>query len=218
MVSIARPASLAIVCALSLAYLVSAEDGSPDPFAGFDDPRVLPMLRNLPHEHGGMNVPAADGRLLHDLIVDHGYRRGLEIGTSNGYSTLWLALAFRTTGGELFTIEYEPKRAAEARENFRKAALEQIIDLRVADAFEEIPKLEGSFDFVFLDAWKPDYLAFWNLVKSRVSPGGVFTAHNVIGQENHMRDFLEAVQADPDFETTIHEVSDAGVSISLRRK
>jgi predicted O-methyltransferase YrrM len=188
------------------------------PFTGIDDPRVLPMLEHLPHEHGGMNVPALDGRLLYDLVVERGYRRGLEIGTSNGYSTLWLGLAFRETGGRVITIEYEPKRAVEARENFSNAGLGPVIDLRVADAFEEIPRIEGEFDFVFLDAWKPDYLAFWKLVKDRVSPGGVFTAHNVIAHENHMRDFLDAIRSDPKFETTINEASDAGVSISTRRR
>jgi len=191
---------------------------APDTFAGVDDRRVLPMLANLPHEHGGMNVPARDGRLLHDLIVSRGYRTALEIGTSNGYSSLWLGLALRETGGRLITIEYEPKRAEEARRNFDKAGLGDVIDLRVADAFAEIPKIEGEFDFVFLDAWKPDYLAFWELVKDRVLPGGAFTAHNVSGHENHMRDFLEAIRSDPQFETTIHEVSEAGVSVSERRK
>ena len=63
-----------------------------------------------------------------------------------------------------------------------------------------------------------DYIAFWEMVKDRVSPGGVFTAHNVIGQENHMRDFLEAIRSDPNFETTINEASDAGVSVSTRRE
>jgi predicted O-methyltransferase YrrM len=189
-----------------------------DPFAGIDDPRVLPLLENLPYEHGGMNVPAQDGRLLYDLVVERGYRRGLEIGTSNGYSTLWLGLAFRKTAGRVITVEYERKRAAEARHNFRKAGLEEVIDLRVADAFEEIPRIEGEFDFVFLDAWKRDYIAFWELVKDRVSPGGAFTAHNVSGHASQMRDFLEAIRSDPEFETTIHEVSDAGVSVSTRRK
>jgi predicted O-methyltransferase YrrM len=93
-----------------------------------------------------------------------------------------------------------------------------VIDLRVADAFEEIPKIEGEFDFVFLDAWKPDYLDFWKLVKGRLSPGGAFTAHNVIGHEDQMCEFLPAFEDDPAFETTIRESSRAGVSISVRRE
>ena len=140
-------------------------------------------------------------------ITEPAFWNGFDRGSVEGFRDYFLQLT-----------QYEPKRAAEARDNFRKAGLDHVIDLRVADAFEEIPKIEGDFDFVFLDAWKPDYLAFWDLVRERVSPGGSFTAHNVIGQENHMRDFLDAVRDDPAFETTIHRLSRAGVSISVRRK
>jgi len=96
--------------------------------------------------------------------------------------------------------------------------LDDVIDARNVDAFEEIPRIEGEFDFVFLDAWKPDYVKFWELVKDRVVPGGAFTAHNVVGHENHMIEFLEAVRKEPAFETTIYRTSSAGVSISIRRK
>jgi len=189
-----------------------------DPFAGIEDARVLPMLRDLPFTHGGMNVPAPDGRLLHDLIVRKGYTRGLEIGTSNGYSTLWLGLAFRTTGGRVITIEVEPRRAEEARANFRAAGLDEVIDARTADAFEEIRRIEGKLDFVFLDAWKPDYVKFWNLLRDRIAPGGAFTAHNVISQEGSMRAFLDAIREDPEFDTVVRRASREGVSISIRRR
>jgi predicted O-methyltransferase YrrM len=190
----------------------------PQPLAGIDDAKLLPMLEDLPYEYGGMNVARADGRLLHDLIVDNGYRRGLEIGTSNGYSTLWLGLAFRKTGGRVITLEYDARRASEARSNFERAGLADVIDAHSVDAFEEIPKIEGEFDFVFLDAWKPDYVQFWRLLKDRIVPGGAFTAHNVIGHEKYMLEFLAAVRKEPGFETTIYRTSDAGVSISVRRE
>ena len=125
-----------------------------DPFEGITDEAVLPMLKRLPYNQGGMNVPALDGRLLYNIIIENEYKRGLEIGTSNGYSTLWQGLAFRQTGGEVITIEIEEGRAKEARENFKKAGLDGIIDSRINDAFKEIPKIEGDFDFIFLDAWK----------------------------------------------------------------
>ena len=189
-----------------------------DVFQGVDDPKVLPMLEYLPHEYGGMNVPRQDGRFLYNLITTMGYKRGLEIGTSNGYSTLWLGLAFRETGGKVITIEYEEKRAEEAQENFRKAGLGKVIDLRINDAFEEIPQIEGAFNFVFIDAWKPDYLEFWKMLRDKITTGGVITAHNVISQGNHMQDFLKIIRTDPDFETTIYETSPAGISVSYRKK
>ncbi|KPJ61694.1 MAG: hypothetical protein AMJ46_00075 [Latescibacteria bacterium DG_63] len=182
------------------------------------DPKVLPMLKELPYVHGGMNIPCQDGRLLYNLITQNGYKRGLEIGTSNGYSTLWLGLAFRETGGEVVTIEYEPLPALEAQENFRKAGLDGVIDSRINDAFKEIPQIEGEFDFVFIDAWKPDYIDFFRLVKDRVTTGGAITAHNVISHDRDMEAFLEAIQNDPDVETTVHSVSTQGVSVSIVRR
>jgi caffeoyl-CoA O-methyltransferase len=189
-----------------------------DAFDGLQDPTVLPMLKHLPYEHGGDNIPCRDGRLLHDLIIEKGYKRGLEIGTSNGYSTLWLGLAFRKTGGEVITIEIDPLAALEAQKNFRDAGLDGVIDLRINDAFDEIPRIEGDFDFVFIDAWKPDYLKFLELVKDRVTPGGAITAHNVLSYAEDMQDFLEALERAQDLHTTIHATSREGVSISIKEE
>jgi predicted O-methyltransferase YrrM len=165
-----------------------------------------------------MNVPALDGRLLYDTIIKSGYKRGLEIGTSNGYSGLWLGLAFKITGGTLITLELEPKRAREAQANFKKAGLDHIIESRIADAFGEIPQINGRFDFIFMDAWKSDYLAFWHLVKDRIKPGGVITAHNVSNARGEMTDFLDEIQSDSSFTTVIDKTSYAGVSFSFKNK
>ena len=189
-----------------------------DPFRGISDEKVLPMLKHLPYRHGGMNVPASDGRLLYDIVKEHGYKRGLEIGTSNGYSALWLGLAFKETGGELITIEIEPQRAREAQENFEHAGLDEIIESRVNDALREIPLLEGRFDFVFIDAWKPDYMKYLKLVLPKMNPGGVITAHNVTSQGGSMRGFIEEIHSNPNLETTINRTSRAGVSISYIKK
>ena len=185
-----------------------------DPFEGITDEKVLPMLKHLPYRHGGMNVPSEDGRLLYDIILTKGYKRGLEIGTSNGYSALWLGMAFKATGGRLITLEIEPQRAREAKENFKHAGLEDIIESRINDALKEIPALEGTFDFVFIDAWKPDYIKYLQLILPKMKPGGVITAHNVTSQGSSMRDFLDEIQQNPKLRTTIDRSSRAGVSIS----
>lgn len=185
-----------------------------DPFQGLTDEQVLPMLKHLPYRHGGMNVPAEDGRLLYDIILAKGYKRGLEIGTSNGYSALWLGMAFKENGGQLITFEIEPKRAREARENFEHAGLDDIIDSRINDALKEIPALDGNFDFVFIDAWKPDYMKYLELILPKMKPGGVITAHNVSSQGGSMKDFLDEIQQNPKLNTTIDRSSRAGVSIS----
>ena len=188
-----------------------------DVFRGIDDPKVLPMLKHLPYKYGGMNIPERDGRFLYDLIVKNNYTRGLEIGTSNGYSTLWLGLAFRKTGGKVITIEIEPLRAQEAMDNFRKAGLDHVIDTRINDALDEIPKIEGEFDFVFIDAWKPDYIKFFRMLKERITPGGAITAHNVSSHSHGMKDFLDAIRNDPHLETTLLETSAAGISVSIKK-
>lgn len=191
-----------------------------DAFENIEDTKVLPMLmmKDLTYEHGEMNIPCRDGRFLYDFILKNGYMRGLEIGTYNGYSTLWLGLAFRKTGGQVITIEYDRTSGEEARRNFEKAGLEDVIDSRINDAFEEIPKIEGNFDFVFIDAWKPDYVRFLRLLKERVLPGGAIVAHNVTNYARDMQEFLEAIQNDPSLETTFHEISAEGFSVSIKRR
>jgi len=195
-----------------------AHGQDPDPFRGITDEKVLPMLKHLPYRHGGMNVTASDGRLLYDIIKKHGYKSGLEIGTSNGYSALWLGLAFKENGGKLITIEIEPQRAREAQENFKNAGLEDVIESRVNDALRGISYLAGPFDFVFIDAWKPDYFKYLQLVLPKMKPGGVITAHNVTSEGGSMQNFLDEIHTNPRLETTINRTSRAGVSISYVKK
>jgi predicted O-methyltransferase YrrM len=189
----------------------------PDVFDGLADPRVVPLLKDFPSIHEDMNVPCRDGRFLHDLIIRNGYKKGLEIGSFTGYSALWLGLAFKKTGGRLVTIEYEAASGEQARRNILSAGLETVVEARIADAFIEIPKIEGDFDFVFIDAWKPDYVKFLNLVRDRVAPGGVIVGHNVTNYAHDMQDYLAAIRKDPGLETTFHELSAEGMSVSKVR-
>lgn len=164
-----------------------------------------------------MNIPCRDGRFLHDLIVRNGYTKGLEIGSFTGYSALWVGLALKKTGGRLVTIEYEESSGKQAQENVRRAGLAAVVDARIADAFVEIPKIQGEFDFVFIDAWKRDYIRFLKLVRNRVVPGGVIVAHNVTNYAEDMQDYLAAIKNDPGLETTFDESSGEGMSISRVR-
>jgi predicted O-methyltransferase YrrM len=195
----------------------SPDEVFPDAFEGLAEPKVLPLLIDFPSGHEDMNVPCRDGRFLYDFIRRKNYRRGLEIGTFTGYSALWFGLAFKETGGRLITIEIDQRPGEEARRNFRKAGLEDVIDSRIADAFEEIQKIEGRFDFIFIDAWKPDYMRFLELLRDRVAPGGAIIAHNVTNYARDMREFLEAIKKDPGLETTLNETSAEGMSISIVR-
>src|SRR5204862_5553838 len=104
------------------------------------------------------NIEPAEGAYLRSLVTRCGAKKALEFGTSNGYSGAWIAMGLRKTGGKLVTIEIDPKRRAQAVENFRAMTLDGVVDSMLADALVEGPKVQGPLDFVFIDAWKPDYL------------------------------------------------------------
>ena len=182
-----------------------------------DDAALRAYLDQMHGQSGMMNVPRADGEFLHGFILEHNYKRVLEVGTSNGYSSLWMGMALRRTGGKLITLELDADRAALARENFQKTGLTQVIELREGDALKALPELEGPFDLVFIDAWKEDYLRYFEMVYPKVRPGGAIVAHNVISHGRDMQDFLQAVQNHPELETRIDRRSSAGLSISLKR-
>ncbi len=151
------------------------------------------------------------------MIASSGAKRALEIGGASGYSAIWMGLALRETGGTLVTIEYDPVRARELADNIRRAGLSDIVQVVAGDAFQQIPKLPGTFDFVFLDAWKRDYKRFLDLVYPRLDKGGLFLAHNVVNKRSEMGDFLDAVQKNPSLWTTIVAPSGEGMSVSLKR-
>ena len=161
-------------------------------------------------------VSEEDGRFLRVLIAASGARRVLEIGGAYGYSAIWMGLALRQTGGHLTSIEYDPARARLAADHVRAAGLADVVTVIPGDAFAEIPKLQGAFDFVFLDAWKRDYKRFLDLMLPRLSAHGLFVAHNVVNKQAEMRDFLDAIKSDPRLLTTIVTPSGEGMSVSVR--
>jgi caffeoyl-CoA O-methyltransferase len=163
-------------------------------------------------------VSEEDGRFLRVMVASSGATRALEIGGANGYSAIWIGLGLRQTGGHLTTIEYDPARAKTAGEHVRKAGLADVVTVVPGDAFKEIPKLAGEFDFVFLDAWKRDYKRFFDLVFPRLRPRGLFLAHNVVNKQGEMPDFLGVIQNNPAVMTTIVRPSGEGMSVSLKVK
>jgi len=191
------------------------EEVFPEAYAGLPDSQILPLLKDFPSIHEDMNVPCRDGRFLYNLILKNNYQHGLELGTFTGYSGLWFGAAFQQTGGKLVTLEIDQKSAGQARENFKAAGLETIIDSRICDALEEIPLLPGKFDFIFIDAWKPDYKKYFDLLRSRIKPGGVMVAHNVTNYARDMQEFLAAIENDPGLKTSFNTLSGEGMSISF---
>jgi predicted O-methyltransferase YrrM len=177
------------------------------------------LLKNIrAADKGQLAVSEEDGRFLRVLAASAGAKQALEIGAASGYSAIWIGLGLRETGGRLTSIEFDPQRAKIAAENVRKAGLADVVTVVPGDAFAAIPKLEGEFDFVFLDAWKRDYKRFHELVGPRLRAHGLFLAHNVVNKQAEMRDFLAAIRNDSRFLTTIVKPSDEGMSVSLKVK
>jgi predicted O-methyltransferase YrrM len=141
------------------------------------------------------NLEPETARTLSVLVRATGARRVLELGTSNGYSTLWLADAVAETGGRVTTVEVEPERVRMARENFARAKLQHLIDVRVEDAAETLAgSPDGAWDFIFLDAERPHYVAYWpDLVRS-LRLFGLLVVDNVVSHADQVAEFSALVQ------------------------
>jgi len=202
------------LCAFVAASVFSSLIAAP---AGAQTPAQQKLLAEIKAaDTDRLAVSEEDGRFLRVMIVSSGARHVLEIGGAYGYSAIWMGLALRQTGGHLTSIEYDASRARRAAEHVRAAGLADIVTVVPGDAFAEIPKLQGTFDFVFLDAWKRDYKRFLDLMLPRLTARGLFLAHNVVNKQSEMHDFLEAIRADPRLVTSIVTPSGEGMSVSVK--
>jgi predicted O-methyltransferase YrrM len=182
------------------------------------DAKVRSFLDAHARSWRDLNVPQADGQRLHDLVVEHGYKQALEIGTSTGHSAIWIAWALSKTGGKLITVEIDERRYNQALAYFAEAGLSEYIDARLADAHELVPQLEGPFDFVFIDADKDWYTNYFRAVLPKVTVGGCITAHNVAGRRTGwVAEFLGALESTPNLETEIVSSRNTGLSVSFKR-
>jgi predicted O-methyltransferase YrrM len=142
-------------------------------------------------------VPADNGRMLRLLVETAGAKNVVEIGTSTGYSALWMCLGLQNTGGRLKTFEIDATRAAEARKHFEQAGVARLVDIVVGDAHEGVKRLEGPVDLLFLDADKEGYGSYLQTLLPLVRPGGLIAADNVAMAE----DYIKAVTTDPQLDT-----------------
>ncbi len=183
------------------------------------DRKVQAFLRNQANQWHDMNVPEVDGKLLHDIIIKNNYTKALEIGTSTGRSTIWIAWALSKTGGKVITVEIDESRYKTALENFKKAGLSRYIDARLADAHKLVPKLKGPFDFVFSDADKDWYKNYFEAVAPKLVVGGCYTTHNVSARSRSyfgLGWYVDYLKSLKNFDTTFNE-DGAGVAISYKR-
>ena len=181
------------------------------------DQKVRAFLEKNRGQWHDMNVPWEDGQILHDTVVNHRFRRALEIGTSTGHSSVWIAWALSKTGGKLTTIEIDPGRHAQAKRNLEEAGVARLVDARLADAHVLVKELPGPFDFVFSDADKGWYLQYFKDLEPKLEVGGCFTAHNVLRSGGSgAAEFLEYVKKLPNYRTTVETGSGEGISVSCK--
>jgi predicted O-methyltransferase YrrM len=156
-----------------------------------NDARVTERARRM------LNITPDTGRLLWILVRSSGARRILEVGTSNAYSTIWLADAARHTGGRVVTLEADAAKVQLARANLEKAGVADRVDIVHGPAAASLARLAGPFDFVFLDADRPSYRTYLEAVLPRLAPGGLLVADNVVSHREELDDYLASVKSDP---------------------
>jgi len=144
-----------------------------------------------------LNITPDTGRLLWIMVRMGGASRILEVGTSNAFSTIWLADAARETGGRVTTLEMNPNKIALARENLTRAGLADRVDIIAGPAATTLRDLPGPFDFVFLDADRPSYLMYLELVVPKIVSGGLLVADNVVSHASELQDYLARVKSHP---------------------
>jgi len=180
------------------------------------DAKVEKFLNDHKRDWHDLNVPYEDGKTLHDLIVKNGYTSALEIGTSTGHSTIWIAWAMSKTGGKVVTLEINEKRHQQALKNIEEAGLSKYVDARLGNAHDLVKQLPGPFDFVFSDADKDWYKQYFVDMDPKLKSGGCFTTHNVTdGLADD--EFLTFVKAHPGYKTTVDTKSRAGILISYKQ-
>jgi len=186
-----------------------------------ENPALDEKVKTFLSDHSGqwhnLNVPTSDAKLLYDLIIKGNYKNALEIGTSTGYSGIYIAWALSKTGGKLITIDIDEGRYKIALENFKKAGLSEYIDARLADAHSLVKELKGPFDFVFSDADKNWYTNYFNDVVPKLIIGGCYTTHN-ISETRRMGEgeYLKYVRSLKNYESILN-TEGAGLLISYKR-
>ncbi|MSP12743.1 MAG: methyltransferase domain-containing protein [Chloroflexi bacterium] len=153
--------------------------------------------QGLPQAQRSRSIRPEVGQFLHLLIRLARAKRVLEIGTSNGYSSLFLAAALADTGGKLVTLERDPRKIEQARQNWAEAGLDNNITLLAGDAHESLKTLSGPFDLVFIDAEKEDYLHHLDLAYPLVRQEGLIIADNVTSHAVELQQYIEHTQSHP---------------------
>lgn len=176
--------------------------------------KIFSVLETMVQSHATyLSVPPADGKALRLLTEASGAKTVVEIGTSTGYSGLWLCLALQRTSGHLTTFEIDHQRASMARKHFTEAGVERMVTIIEGDAHEQVRTLTGPIDVLFIDADKSGYVDYLEKLLPLVRPGGLILAHNV----DMVPDYVKAVTTRTDLETIFY-MEGAGLGVTLKKR
>jgi len=191
----------------------SSSTGHPPVPVNEQEKKILSVLEDMRQNQSGgmMNVPQLDGRILRILTEATNAKHVVEIGTSNGYSGIWFCLALKTTGGKLTTHDIDEGRASLARENFKRAGVDDIVTLVMGDAHETVTRIKEPIDIIFLDADKSGYTDYLKKLLPLVRPGGLILAHNI---DSTGQDFIDAITKNPNLDT----IQMQGVTVTLKKR
>lgn len=180
--------------------------------------RILGVINRLENRRiGMMNVPTRDGRLLRLLVESLNAQHVVELGTSNGYSGLWIGLGLSHTGGKLTTFEIDARRATLARKHFKEAGLDNRVTLVEGDAHTNVAQIKTPIDLLWLDADKRGYIDYLTKLLPRVRPGGIIVAHNMVRPTPDPR-FIKAITTNPALETLFIHIDGPGVAVTLKKR
>ena len=190
--------------------------------------RLLTLLAELEqkgHEHDArqnehskkmLNLEPDTARLVHILARSNGAKRILEIGTSNGYSTIWLASVVAENGGRVTTIDVSADKQTMARENLRRAGLLDFVELQLGKAGTIVKELAGPFDVVFIDADRMGAAENLKVLMPKLAPSALLLADNVLSHPGEIAGYLAAVKKLEEFEHVVVPIG-KGLSVAYRR-
>jgi predicted O-methyltransferase YrrM len=166
-----------------------------------------------------LSVGRETGMLLYLLAAGGQSRRILELGTSYGYSTVWLAAAARATGGKVLSLELRDFKIEHARQALTRAGLSTRVEFHAGDCLQTLKTLPGPFDFVLLDVWKDIYLPCLELVHPKLAPGAVIVADNMLLPEvvrPQAEAYRKRIRGLGDLDSVLLDVGN-GIEISRKR-
>lgn len=156
------------------------------------------------HSYRMLNITRETGEFLNVLVRATGAQQILEIGTSNGYSTLWLADAAISIGGSVTTVEIAMHKFMLAQKNFDRAGVKKSIKLLHDDAEQVLSHSPDTcFDLIFLDSKRSEYVDWWTHLKRVLQPGGLLVVDNATSHMEELTSFVSLVESDSDFTTSL---------------